>query len=540
MAKSIIYGEEARQALLRGVNTLANAVKVTLGPKGRCVVLDKGYGAPVITKDGVTVAKEIELEDKFENAGAELVKEASSKTNEEVGDGTTTSAVLVQAIIKEGLKNVTAGTNPIAIKKGLDKCLAAVIKEIKDKIAKPVDADEIADVASISANDKEIGTKIAEAMKEVGKDGVITVEESQSFGMTIETVKGMRFDRGYISGYMATNPERMEAEYNDVSILLTDRKISAIADVLPLLQKVAEAGKKELVIIAEDIDGEALTTFVLNKLRGTFSALAIKAPGFGDRRKDMLQDLATLTGATVITEDTGLKLETATLEDLGAARKIVSTKDHTTIIDGAGKPEEIETRVSFIKKLIENSDSEFDREKLQERLAKLSGGVAVIKVGAATETEMKEVKHRIEDAVGATKAAVEEGVVPGGGVALVRAIKALEGFDFGDPEEAVAKGIMVRALEEPLRQIAFNAGVDGAVVADKVRGLKGNNGYNAATGEYEDMIKAGIVDPAKVTRMALQNAVSIAGMFLTTEAVITEIPKKEIPGAQNNGMEGMY
>ncbi|MBI2037587.1 MAG: chaperonin GroEL [Candidatus Magasanikbacteria bacterium] len=547
MAKQIIYSEEARQALLRGVNALANVVKVTLGPKGRNVVLDRGFGAPTITKDGVTVAKEVELEDKFENSGVELVKEVASKTNEDVGDGTTTATVLAQAIIKEGMKNVTAGANPVALKRGLDKCMNLVVKELKESIARPVEQAEIADVASISANDKEIGTKIAEAMKEVGKDGVITVEESQSFGMTIETVKGMRFDKGYVSGYMVTNSERMEAEYNDPYILITDKKVTSIHDVLPVLEKVAQSGKKELVIIAEEVEGEALTTFVLNKLRGTFNVLAIKAPGFGDRRKEMLQDIAILTGAKVITEEVGLKLENAGLEDLGSARKVVATKDNTTIVGGKGLAKDVEERVSVIRKAIEKTDSEFDREKLQERLAKLAGGVAVIRVGAATETEMKEVKHRIEDAVGATKAAVEEGIVPGGGVALIRAIKSLENVKL-ENEEAVAVNILRRALEEPLRQIALNAGVDGAVVAEEVKKSSGNMGYNAATGAYEDMVKAGVIDPAKVTRTALQNAVSIAGMFLTTEAVITEIPKKDEPmppmgggmGGMGGGMPGMY
>ncbi len=539
MAKQIIYSEEARQALLRGVNALANVVKVTLGPKGRNVVLDKGYGAPMITKDGVTVAKEVELEDKFENSGVELVKEVASKTNEDVGDGTTTATVLAQAIIKEGMKNVTAGANPVALKRGLDKCLSAVVKELKENISKPVEENEIADVASISANDKEVGSKIAEAMKEVGKDGVITVEESQSFGLSIETVKGMRFDKGYVSPYMVTNSERMESEYNDPYILITDKKIGSIHDVLPLLEKIAQSGKKELVIIAEDVDGEALATFVVNKLRGTFNVLAVKAPGFGDRRKEMLQDIATLTGGKVVTEEVGLKLADAGLEDLGSARKVISTKDNTTIVDGKGNEQDVKDRVAQIRKMSEQTDSDFDREKLQERLAKLAGGVAVIKVGAATETEMKEVKHRIEDAVGATKAAVEEGVVPGGGVALVRAIKSLENVNLAN-EEAVAVNILRRALEEPLRQIAFNAGVDGAVVAEEVKKNSGNHGYNAATGIYEDMVKAGIIDPTKVTRTALQNAVSIAGMFLTTEAVITEIPKKDEPmPPMGGGMGGM-
>ncbi|MFA5062318.1 MAG: chaperonin GroEL [Patescibacteria group bacterium] len=539
MAKQIIYNEEARHALLKGVNALADVVKVTLGPKGRNVVLDKGYGAPTITKDGVTVAKEVELENKFENAGVELVKEVASKTNDDVGDGTTTATVLAQAIVKEGMKNVTAGANPVALKRGLDKCVAEIVKELKEKIARPVTEDEIANVASISANDKEVGQKIAEAMKEVGKDGVITVEESQSFGMQIETVRGMRFDKGYVSHYMVTNTERMESEYNDPYILITDKKVTSIHDVLPLLEKVAQGGKKDLVLIAEDVEGEALTTFVVNKLRGTFNVLAVKAPGFGDRRKEMLQDIAILTGGKVISEEIGLKLENATLEDLGSARKVIATKDNTTIVDGKGDEKEVKERVAQIRKLMEQTESEFDKEKLQERLAKLAGGVAVIKVGAATETEMKEVKHRIEDAVGATKAAVEEGVVPGGGVALLRAIKVLDTIKL-EAEENVAVNILRRALEEPLRQIAINAGVDGAVIAENVRGKEGSYGYNASTGEYEDLFKAGIIDPAKVTRTALQNAVSIAGMFLTTEAVITDLPKKEEPmPPMGGGMGGM-
>ena len=416
MAKQILYSEDARQKLLRGVNILANAVKVTLGPRGRNVVLDKGFGAPTITKDGVTVAKEIEVEDKFENAGVELVKEVASKTNDDVGDGTTTATVLAQAIVREGMKNVTAGVNAVALKRGLDKCVEAVVKELKENISKPVTDNEIANVASISANDKDIGEKIAAAMKEVGKDGVITVEESQSFGMTIETVKGMRFDKGYVSPYMVTNTERMEAEYSDPHILITDKKITSIHDILPLLEKVAQSGKKDLVIIAEEVEGEALATFVVNKLRGTFNVLAVKAPGFGDRRKEMLQDIAVLTGGKVITEEVGLKLDSTNLEDLGGAHKVIATKEYTTIVSGKGQESEIKDRVAQIKKAMEQTDSDFDKEKLQERLAKLAGGVAIIKVGAATETEMKEVKHRIEDAVGATKAAVEEGVVPGGGV----------------------------------------------------------------------------------------------------------------------------
>ncbi|MDO8499798.1 MAG: chaperonin GroEL [bacterium] len=554
MAKQILYSEDARQKLLRGVNILANAVKVTLGPKGRNVVLDKGYGAPTITKDGVTVAKEIEVEDKFENAGVELVKEVASKTNDDVGDGTTTATVLAQAIVREGMKNVTAGSNPVALKRGIDKCVDAIIKEIKETIAKPVSDAEIADVAAISANDKEIGTKIADAMKVVGKDGVITVEESQSFGMEIETVQGMRFDKGYVSPYMVTNTERMESEYSEPYILITDKKVSSIHDVLPLLEKIAQGGKKELVIIADEVEGEALTTFVLNKLRGTFNVLAVKAPGFGDRRKEMLQDIAVLTGGKVITEEVGLKLENTTLEDLGTAHKVIATKDFTTIVKGNGDKTIIEERVVQIRKMIEKTDSEFDKEKLQERLAKLAGGVAIIKVGAATETEMKEVKHRIEDAVGATKAAVEEGVVPGGGLALLRASRVLDDIKL-DFEEAIAINILRRALEEPMRQIAENAGEDGSVVIYKVRNeqkagpANQNVGYNAVTGKCEDMVKAGIIDPAKVTRTALQNAASIAGMFLTTEAIVTDIPKKDEPamppmgggmGGMGGGMGGMY
>ncbi|MFA5175319.1 MAG: chaperonin GroEL [Patescibacteria group bacterium] len=540
MAKKILYGEEARQALLRGVNILANAVKTTLGPKGRNVVLDKGYGAPTITKDGVTVAKEIETEDKFENSGVELVKEVASKTNDDVGDGTTTATVLAQAIAREGVKNVTAGANPIALKRGIDKCVEAIVKEIKEKIAKPVDENEIADVAAISANDKEIGKKIADAMKAVGKDGVITVEESQSFGMEIETVQGMRFDKGYVSPYMVTNADRMEAEYSDPYILITDKKVSSIHDILPILEKVAQGGKKDIVIIAEEVEGEALATFVVNKLRGTFNVLAVKAPGFGDRRKEMLQDIAVLTGGKVITEEVGLKLENVVLEDLGQAHKVISTKEYTTIVSGKGDENAIKDRVAQIKKAIEQTDSDFDKEKLQERLAKLAGGVAIIKVGAATETEMKEVKHRIEDAVGATKAAVEEGVVPGGGVALIQAIKALDGIELNDEEEVAAK-ILRRSLEEPLRMIAQNAGVDGAVVIEEVKKQGGNIGYNAVNGRYEDMVKSGIIDPAKVTRSALQNAASIAGMLLTTEAVVAELPKKECSCASSHGggMEGM-
>jgi len=539
MAKQITYQDEAREALVRGVDALANTVKVTLGPKGRNVVLDKGYGAPTITKDGVSVAKEIELEDKNENLGVELVKEVASKTNDVVGDGTTTATVLAQAIIHEGMKNVAAGANPVALNKGLHKATEAIVSYLKAHVAKPVESDEIANVAAISANDKEIGTKIAEAMTEVGKDGVITVEESHTFGMEIETVKGMRFDKGYISAYMVTNSDRMEAEYEDPYILITDKKISSVEDILPTLEKVAETGRKDMVIIAEDVDGQALTTLVLNKLRGTFNVLAVKAPGFGDRRKEMLQDIAVLTGGRVITEDIGLKLDSVTLEDLGRARKVVATKENTTVVEGKGDQNAVTERVAQIKKLIDQSDSEFDKEKLQERLAKLAGGVAVIRVGAATETEMKEVKHRIEDAIGATKAAVEEGVVPGGGVALLRGIAALDeiGNTLSD-EELLAVNILRRALEEPIRTIAKNAGYEGAVVVDEVKKNSGNFGFNAASGEYEDLVVAGIIDPAKVTRSALENAVSIAGMLLTTEAIVTDLPKKDEPAMPMGGMGG--
>lgn len=538
MAKQIIFDNEARAALVRGVDMLANTVKVTLGPKGRNVVLDKGYGAPIITKDGVSVAKEIELEDKVENIGVELVKEVASRTNDVVGDGTTTATVLAQAIVKEGMKNVTAGANPVALNRGLHKASEAIVKMLREEIAKPVEDSEIAQVAAISANDVEIGAKIAAAIHEVGENGVITVEESPSFGMAIETVKGMRFDKGYISSYMVTNNDRMEAEYQDPMILLTDKKISSIEDILPILEKVVQAGRKELVVIAEDVDGQALTTLVLNKLRGTFSVLAVKAPGFGDRRKEMLHDIAALTGGRVISEEVGLKLEQTVLEDLGRARKVIATKEHTTIVEGKGSETAVKDRVAQIRKLVELSDSEFDKEKLHERIAKLAGGVAVIRVGAATETEMKEIKHRIEDAVGATKAAVEEGVVAGGGVALVRAVKALDTLDLVDPEERVAVAILRRALEEPMRVIAKNAGYEPAVVVDEVKKGTGNYGFNAATGEYVDMVKAGIIDPAKVTRTALENAVSIAGIFLTTEAVVTDLPKKDEPAAPNMGGMG--
>lgn len=524
-AKQILFNEQARASLKRGVDILANAVKITLGPKGRNVVLDRGYGAPTITKDGVSVAKEIELEDKFENLGAELVKEVASKTNDVAGDGTTTATVLAQAIITEGLRNVTAGSSPLSIRRGIEKAVDAIVAELKTNISKPVAGDAIKQVASISANDPEIGATIAKAIEEVGENGVITVEEGQSFGIQIEVVKGMRIDKGYVSHYMVTNAERMEAEYNDPMILITDKRISSIQDILPLLEKVVQAGRKDLIVIAEDVDGEALATLVVNKMRGTFNVVAVKAPGFGDRRKEMLQDIAVLTGGRVITEEVGLKLDKAELADLGRARKVIATKETTTIIDGAGEQQAVTDRASQIKKLIEQTDSEFDREKLQERLAKLSGGVGVIKVGAATETEMKEVKHRIEDAIASTKAAIEEGIVPGGGTALIRARVALDTLTL-DGDEQIGVNIVRRAIEEPLRQIATNAGKDGGVIAEEVKKLSGSMGYNAATDVFEDMLKAGIVDPTKVTRSALQNASSIAALLLTTEAIITEKPKK--------------
>ncbi len=537
MAKQIHFNEEARSALKRGVDKLANAVKVTLGPKGRNVILDRGYGAPTVTKDGVTVAKEIELEDKFENLGAELVKEVASKTNDVAGDGTTTATVLAQAIITEGLRNVTAGTNPQAIRRGIEKGVDAVVKEIKEKIATPIKGEEIEKVAAIAANDAEIGSMIAKAMEKVGNNGVITVEEAQTFGVDVEVVEGMQFDKGYVSPYMITNSERMEAEYQDAYILITDKKISSVQDIVPLLEKVAATGKKELVIIAEDVDGEALATLVVNKLRGVFNTLAIKAPGFGDRRKAMLQDIAVLTGGKLISEEVGLKLESVELSDLGKARKVVSNKEHTTIVEGHGDKQAIEDRVKQLRAEWKNVTSDFEKEKLQERIAKLSGGVAVIKVGAATETEMKEKKHRIEDAVAATKAAVEEGIVPGGGVALLRALSALDTASVNG-DERVGLDILRRALEEPLRMIAQNAGKDGSVVAEKVKEMQGSMGYNAATDVYEDLVKAGVIDPAKVTRFALQNAASIAIMILTTEAVVTDIPKKEEPAAHGGGGMG--
>lgn len=549
MAKQILYAEHCRHALRRGVDKLANAVKVTLGPKGRNVVIDKGYGAPTITKDGVTVAKEISLEDKFENLGAELVKEVASKTNEVAGDGTTTATILAQSIVGEGMKAVAAGVNPVALKRGLDRAVIAIVEGLKN-ISKEIKTHaEIEQVASISANDREIGKQIAEAMKEVSKEVkdikeiVITVEEAQTFGLSREVVKGMRFDRGYVAPYMVTDATRMEAEYSDPYILLTDRKVSSVEEILPILEKVIAAGRKDLVIIAEDIDGQALTTLVLNKLRGTFNTLAVKAPGFGDRRKEMLEDIAVLTGGRVISEDVGLKLESVELADLGRSRKVVSTKDTTTIIEGKGAEAKVKDRVAQLKTLMAAADSEFDKEKLQERLAKLAGGVAVIKVGAATETEMKEVKQRIEDAVAATKAAVEEGIVVGGGVAFVRVLPVLDKI-VAEGDEKVGVNILRKALTAPVRQIAENAGKDGSVILEELKKVSGNTGYNAAEDRYEDLVAAGIIDPTKVTRTALQNAASIAALLLTTEAAIADAPKKEEKASAESGhahgAEGMY
>ncbi|MBI2427167.1 MAG: chaperonin GroEL [Candidatus Kerfeldbacteria bacterium] len=540
MAKQIIFDEQAREALRRGVNKLADAVKVTLGPRGRNVVLDKGYGSPTITKDGVTVAKEVELEDKQENVGAELVKEVATKTNDVAGDGTTTATLLAQVMVNEGLKNVQAGANPIAVKRGIDKGVEAVVAFLKTQKKDVKSKAEIAQVASISANDPEIGEVIADAMETVGKDGVITVEESQSFGIEKEVVEGMQFDRGYVSPYMITNADRMEAVLENVKLLVTDKKISSVQDILPLLEKLAQSGQKQIVIVAEDVEGEALATFVVNKLRGTFTILAVKAPGFGDRRKEMLQDIAVVTGAKVISEDIGLKLENATLDMLGEARKVIATKDTTTIVEGKGKESDVKDRIATLKKQIEETDSDFDKEKLQERLAKLSGGVAVLKVGAATETEMQEKKHRIEDALEATKAAVEEGIVVGGGVALLRADASLANLKL-EGDERVGADILRRSLVAPIRQIAYNAGKEGTVVVEEVKKLKGNQGYNAATDTYEDLVAAGVVDPLKVTRSALQNAASIASMLLTTEALVTDKPEKKesMPAGMPGGMPDM-
>jgi len=526
MPKQIKYQEIARKKLKTGADKLANAVKITLGPKGRNVVLDKGFGPPIITNDGVTIAKEIELEDKIENLGAEIFKEVAEKTNDVAGDGTTTAVLLAQALTSEGLKNVTAGANPLAIKKGITKGTEKIVEALK-KMARPISKkEEIAQVATIAAEDKEVGNLIAEVMEEVGKDGVITVEESKTFGLEKEIVKGLQFDRGYISPYMITDPEKMEAVYEDPHILITDRKISSLPEILPVMEKIAQTGKKELVIIAEEVEGDALATLVVNKLRGVFNALAIKAPGFGERRKEILEDIATVTGGQVISEEVGLKLENIEMKQLGLARKVVSTKENTTIIEGKGKKEDIDARIKQIKKELEVTESEFDKEKLQERLAKLVGGVAVIKVGAATEVEQKAKQHKTEDALSATRAAAEEGIVPGGGVALLRALSALNELKV-EGDEKTGVNILRRAIEEPIRQIAQNAGLDGAVVAEEVKKKEGGFGFNAQTMEYEDLMQSGIVDPTKVVRSALENAASAASMFLTTEAVVCDIPEEK-------------
>lgn len=527
MSKQILFDEKARAALKRGIDKLAAPVKITLGPIGRSVILDKGFGSPTITNDGVTVAKDIDLEDKYENLGAQLLQEVASKTNDVAGDGTTTAVILTQAIVNAGLKNVAAGANPLLIKKGIDKGVERVVQELKEKIAKPVsNKEEWKQVASISANDEEVGEIISQAMEKVGKNGVITVEESQSFGLELEVAEGMQFDRGYASPYMITDSEKMAAEYSDPNILITDKKISALNDILPLMEQMAKIGKKELVVIADEIEGEALATFVVNKLRGAFNVLAIKAPGFGDRKKEMLQDIAILTGGKVISSEVGLKLDNVSMDDLGQARRIISTKDNTTIVDGKGDQSAIKARVDSIKRQLDQSDSDFDKEKFQERLAKLAGGVAVIKVGAATETEMKERKFKVEDAVHATKAAVEEGVVMGGGVALIRCLSALEGLELSG-DEVIGLDILKRAIEEPLRQIAKNSKQDDGVVVQKVKEGKNDFGFDGAKNEYKNLVEAGIIDPAKVTRTALQNAASVATLILTTQAVVTDKPEEK-------------
>jgi len=542
MAKEIIHGEQSRQALLRGVNQLADAVKITLGPRGRNVVLDKKFGSPLITKDGVTVAKEIELKDGLENMGAQMVREVASKTSDIAGDGTTTATVLAQAIFREGVKNVAAGANPMGLKRGIEKAVAAAVEELK-RLSKPVKGEMISQVGSVSANnDRTVGGIIAEAMKKVGKDGVITVEEAKSIETSLDVVEGMQFDRGYLSPYFVTNAERMEVELVDCLILLSEKKISSMKDLLPVLEQVARGGRP-LLIIAEDIEGEALATLVVNKLRGTLSAAAVKAPGFGDRRKAMLEDIAILTGGKVISEDLGIKLESVKLEDMGKAKKITIDKDNTTIIEGGGKHAEIEGRVKQLRVQIEETTSDYDREKLQERLAKLVGGVAVIKVGAATETELKEKKARVEDAMHATRAAVEEGIVPGGGVAFLRCLSVVDKLKL-EGDESVGANIVKRALEEPIRQIVLNAGHEGAIIVEKVRASKEvNYGFNADTEEYEDLVAAGVIDPTKVARTALQNAASIAALLLTTEALVCDIKEEEksAPGGPpGGGMGGMY
>jgi chaperonin GroEL len=534
--KELKFNEDARRSLERGVNILADAVKVTLGPKGRYVVLDKKFGAPTITNDGVTIAREIEVEDPFENQGAQLVREVATATNDVAGDGTTTATVLAQAIVREGLKNVAAGANPMALKRGIEKSVDAIVENLKEQSTEVSGKEDIARVATISSREREIGDVIADAIEKVGKDGVVNVEEGQTFGLELEFTEGMQFDKGYLSPYMITDPERMEAVLEEPYVLIANQKVGAVKDLLPVLEQVIQAGRP-LLIVAEDVEGESLATIVVNKLRGTFSAVAVKAPGFGDRRKRMLEDIAILTGGEVITEELGLKLENTKLSQLGKARKIVIDKDTTTIIDGAGGSDAIKGRIKQLKSEIENTDSDFDREKLQERLAKLSGGVAVVKVGAATETEMKEKKHRVEDALQATRAALEEGIVPGGGVALINAGDAIKTtLDALEGDERTGAKIIIRALEEPLRQLAYNAGLEGSVVIDKVRSAKKGQGLNVETGEIEDLVKAGIIDPTMVTRSALQNAASIAKNILTTEAVVAEMPEKQ--SAMPAGMPG--
>jgi chaperonin GroEL len=539
-AKILKFDEDARRALEAGVDKLADAVAITLGPKGRNVVLDKKWGAPTITNDGVTIAKEVELEDPYENMGAQLAKEVATKTNDVAGDGTTTATVLARAMVKLGMKNVAAGANPMALKRGVEKGVAAVVEHIGKQAREIEGRNEVAHVASISAADRTIGDSIAEAFEKVGKDGVITVEESQTFGIELEFVEGMQFDKGYISPYFVTDPDRMEAVFEDPYIMLVGKKISSVQELLPVLEKVVQAGKP-LVIVAEDVEGEALATVVVNKIRGTFPSVAVKAPGFGDRRKAMLQDMAILTGGQVISEEIGVKIENVTLDMLGRARKVVVTKDDTTIVEGQGDSEEIKGRINQIKAEIERTDSDWDREKLQERLAKLAGGVALIKVGAATEVELKEKKHRIEDAVSATRAAIEEGVVAGGGVALIRAEEAVDPAALGlDGDEATGATIVKRALAEPARLIAENAGYEGGVVVERIRSESGNVGFNAATGEWGDLMKAGVIDPAKVTRSALQNAASIAGLIVTTESAVVEKPEEEEPAPAGGGHGHMH
>ena len=538
-AKQLLFDEAARQAILRGVSKLSKAVVATLGPKGRNVVLDKKFGSPTVTKDGVTVAKEIELEDPFENMGAQMVREVASRTSDNAGDGTTTATVLAEAIYREGLKYVTSGANPISLQRGIQKAVESAVGQL-DKIAKKVkDKEEIKQVATVSANwDTTIGEIIADAMDKVGKDGTITVEEAKSIETTLDVVEGMQFDKGYLSPYFVTNPESMEAKLEDCYILIYEKKISSLKDLLPLLEKAARTGKP-LLIIAEEVEGEALATLVVNKLRGTINVCAVKAPGFGDRRKAMLEDIAVLTGGRFITEDLGLKLEGLELSDLGRAKSVVVEKENTTIVEGNGKSSEIQGRVNQIRRQIEETTSDYDREKLQERLAKLAGGVAVINVGAATESEMKEKKMRVEDALHATRAAVEEGIVPGGGVALIRCIAAIDATKGANDDEQIGVSIVKRAVEAPLRSLAANAGVEGSVIVEAVKKAKGNEGYNVATGDYEDLVKAGVVDPKKVTRTALQNASSIAGLLLTTECMITELPEKEKPAPAGHGAPGM-